>query len=156
MAALNFSIASACLPAELSVTPSSNTFLISAFFVCASFVAAALAIPRMRSAWAVWFTLTFTVTGADPSLSFSAVILYDGGWRQGVDEPAPVAFGLQPGIQNGEHATIFSVADEAAQPLLKRQNRQGDLIVAERVTALCPNRVNTGRGNRIGRRSERQ
>ena len=48
------------------------------------------------------------------------------------------------------------MADEAPEPLLERQNRQGHLVVAERIAAPLANGVDSCGGNRVAGRCERQ
>src|SRR5207244_2909955 len=71
-------------------------------------------------------------------------------------EAASVAFRPQTRIQNGQHAAIAPVANETAEPLLQREDRQRHLIVLERFSTARADGVDTGRRDRVARRREWQ
>ena len=64
------------------------------------------------------------------SIASRSCVTGAGGQRR--QEPRAVAHRPQPRIEHGEHAAILPVTDQAAEPLLQREDRQRDLVFAER------------------------
>src|SRR5688572_18492180 len=73
-------------------------------------------------------------TGAVPLLRKEARDIVermgDGRWRQRRQEPPAVAHRAEPGIEDGERAAIVAVPQEASEPLLEREDRQRNLVLA--------------------------
>src|SRR5262245_11202554 len=76
-------------------------------------------------------------------------VVHDGRRRQRRDEATPVRFRAKPRIQYGQDAAVAAVADQAAEALLQREDRQRDLILAERIAAARAYRVDARGRNRI-------
>src|SRR5689334_14150517 len=64
-------------------------------------------------------------------------------------KPPAVALGPKARIEDGQNTAVAPVPDEAAKPLLERQDGQRHLILAKRVAAPIPNRLDSRGGNRI-------
>src|SRR5207248_7486626 len=76
--------------------------------------------------------------------------------RQRGDEAASVSFRTNPRVEPDEDAAVAAVTDEAAEPLLQCKDGERHLVIAERVAAAGADRFDARRGDRIGRRRERQ
>src|SRR5258706_12892976 len=79
-------------------------------------------------------------------------IVHDRRGRQRGDETPAVALRPQPRVEHREDAAVRPMANEAAESLLKREDRQRHLILAERVAAPRADGVAARRGNRIAGR----
>ena len=60
------------------------------------------------------------------------VVRYRRGGQRG-QKSAPVAHRPQPRVEDGQDAAILAVPDQPSEPLLQRQDRQRDLVLAEGV-----------------------
>src|SRR5207249_11303398 len=83
-------------------------------------------------------------------------VVHDRRGRQRGDEAASVSFRTNPRVEHDEDAAVAAVTDEAAEPLLQCKDGERHLVIAERVAAAGADRFDARRGDRIGRRGERQ
>src|SRR3990172_4914503 len=79
----------------------------------------------------------------------SRQVAHHGRRGQRGDEAATVSFCLEARIEHGQHAPVEPVADQAAEALLQREDREGKLVFAERIAALLANRVDPRCGHRV-------
>ena len=71
-------------------------------------------------------------------------------------KPPAVALGPEPGIEDGQDAPIAAVADQAAEALPQRQNRQRHLVLVERLAAAGADGLDARGHHRIAGRRKRQ
>ena len=67
--------------------------------------------------------------------------MYNRGRRKRLDEALSIGHGPEPTVENSQYAPVLPVPNQAAQPLLQRQNRQWHLVIVERFSAPGANRV---------------
>jgi len=76
--------------------------------------------------------------------------------RQRRDEPPPIPPRTKPRVEHGEQSSVVPVTNETPESLLQRQDRERNLILAERIATTVTDGVDPGGGDRIGRRGEWQ
>ena len=69
--------------------------------------------------------------------------------RERGEEAPPVPHRLQPRVENRQNPAVLSMADQPSEPLLQRQDRERDLVFAERRSAFGIDRLDPRGGDGI-------